>query len=171
MKSIKLYVYHANEDDPKKCSAKKLHRFNHAILKYSLQKIPKHCILLNPYAKKSISPEDRKICEQHGLLAIDCSWNNADQAFSEALKNHHSRSLPFMIAVNPVNYGKVLQLSTIEAFAAALYIIGHQQQSEEILQIYKWGPHFIELNKEPLTGYSQAKNSAEIIKIMEQYID
>ena len=76
-----------------------------------------------------------------------------------------------MIAVNPVNYGKVLQLSTIEAFAAALYIIGYQQQSKEILQIYKWGPHFIELNKEPLTDYSQAKNSAEIIKIMEQYID
>jgi len=32
MKSIKLIVYHANDDDPKKCSAKKMNRMGFANL-------------------------------------------------------------------------------------------------------------------------------------------
>ena len=48
MKDINLYVYHANDDDPKKCSAKKLHRFGHVKLEQKIQRIPKNLILLNP---------------------------------------------------------------------------------------------------------------------------
>ena len=31
-KLVRLVVYHVNEDDPKKCTAKKLHRFGYADL-------------------------------------------------------------------------------------------------------------------------------------------
>ena len=170
MSQIKLIVYHANDDDPKKCSAKKMGRFGHARLVTSLKKIPRNMIMLNPYAKKSLSPEDIKTCEKNGLLAVDCSWKNAEEVFSILEGHMVNRSLPFLVAVNPVNFGKVLKLSTLEAFAGALSILNHNKQAEEILQIYKWAPHFLTMNKEPLSEYQKAKNSTEIIEIMNQYI-
>ena len=55
---IKLIVYHTNEDDPKKCSARKLQKFGFAKLETNLKKIPKGAIILSPFQEKSISRED-----------------------------------------------------------------------------------------------------------------
>lgn len=167
---MKLVVYHAGEDDPKKCSAKKLAKFGFAKLETNIRKVPKDCVLLNPYAKKSISKEDLATAKKHGILAIDCSWKNAESSFDYLIKKNRSRSLPFVVAANPVNYGKALKLSTIEAFATALYILGDVESAEKIMNLYKWGPNFLVLNKEPLEDYRKAKNSKEIIEIMNQYI-
>ena len=81
-----------------------------------------------------------------------------------------SRALPFLIAANPVNYGKPFMLTTLEAFASALYILGETKQAKDILTIYKWAPHFLELNIQPLEEYRTAKNSQEVIRIMNEYI-
>ncbi len=169
-REIKLFVYHSNEDDPRKCSARKLAKFGYAKLETNIKKVPKDMILLNPFAKKSLSPEDKKIAYKSGILGLDCSWKNAETSFDFLLKKNHSRALPFVVAVNPVNYGKAFKLTTLEAFSAALYILGNTEQAERILALYKWAPHFLTMNKEPLEGYKNAKNSKEIIEIMNQYI-
>ena len=171
-KKIKLFVYHVDEDDPKKCTAKKLHRLGLAQLEKNMKKLPHHMVMLNPFSKKSLSKEDLPVVEKKGLLAIDCSWKNAEDCFWKLEKTscYKSRALPFLVAVNPVNYGKPFKLTTLEAFASALYILGKTKQADEILSIYKWGPHFLELNKQPLEEYKRAENSREIIKIMKQYI-
>ena len=168
-KSIQLFVYHTEEDDPKKCSAKKLHRFGHVRLESNLRNIPRGIILLNPLSKKSLSREDEKLAERKGILALDCSWKTIEKQLPNIEEKCVSRSLPFVVAVNPVNFGKALKLSTLEAFATALYILDRTKQAEEILKIYKWGPHFIELNKEPLEDYRTAKTSREIIDKMALY--
>lgn len=171
MQKIRLIVYHTNEDDPEKCSAKKLQRLGFAHLEKTMRRIPRHCILLNPFAEKSLSPEDRLVAEQNGLLVVDCSWKNTETCFNRLeQKQHHSRSLPFVLAANPVNYGKPFKLTTVEAFATALYILGESGYAEEILGIYKWGPHFLELNRQPLQDYQQAKDSTEVIQMMKHYI-
>jgi pre-rRNA-processing protein TSR3 len=167
---IRLYIYHTNEDDPKKCTAKKLDRFGFAKLEKNLKRIPKHAILLSPFAEKSLSKEDLPIAEEVGVLAIDCSWENAEERFEELSKHYTPRALPFVIAVNPVNYGKPFKLTTLEAFAASLYILGETEQAREILKIYTWSPHFLEFNKQPLEEYRKAKNSTEVINAMKQYI-
>jgi pre-rRNA-processing protein TSR3 len=167
---IKLFVYHANEDDPKKCSAKKLHKFGFVKLETNIRKLPKDMILLNPFAEKSFSKEDLKIAGKNGILAVDCSWKNAERSFDYLDKRNHSRGLPFLVASNPVNYGKPFKLTTLEAFAASLYILGETERANEILNIYKWGPYFLELNKEPLEDYRRASNSKEVIEMMKQYI-
>jgi pre-rRNA-processing protein TSR3 len=169
-KQIKLIVYHTNEDDPKKCSAKKLHKFGFARLEQNLRKIPKGAIILNPFAEKSISKEDLNIARNYGIVAVDCSWKTAENCFKHLDENYNSRALPFVVASNPVNYGKPFKLSTLEAFATVLYILDEIKQAQEILNLYKWGPHFLVLNKQPLEEYRQAKNSSEIIKIMNNYI-
>jgi pre-rRNA-processing protein TSR3 len=168
---LPLLVYHANEDDPKKCSAKKLHKFGYVHLESSMNKLPRKALLLNPFAEKSLSKEDMPVAMQTGLLAVDCSWKNAENAFSVLEKTQVSRALPFVVAANPVNYGKPFKLTTLEAFAAALYILGEIDHAQELLRLYKWGPHFVELNREPLEEYRQAENSTEIIRIMKTYIE
>ncbi len=168
---IKLYIYHAAEDDPKKCSARKLAKFKLAKIETNIRKTKRKTILLNPFAEKSISKEDKEDALENGILAVDCSWKNAENAFEYLDKKNYSRALPFVVAVNPVNYGKACKLSTLEAFAAALYILGDTDQAKKILELYKWSPHFIEMNKEPLDRYKNAKNSKEIIEIMKEYID
>jgi len=169
-RKINLIAYHANEDDPKKCSARKLHKLGFAKLEQNIRKVPKHAILLDPFAKKSLSKEDDRIAKENGIVAIDCSWKNAEKSFDKLAQHNTSRALPFVVAANPINYGKILKLTTLEAFAAALYILGHVEQAKEILTCYKWSPHFLELNKQPLEDYRKAKNSTEVIESMKLYI-
>ena len=167
---MKLFVYHANEDDPKKCSAKKLAKFNYVTLETKIKKTPKKAVLLNPFAERSLSKQDLQIAEKNGILAVDCSWKNAEKSFDSLDKRCNSRALPFLVAANPVNFGKPFKLTTLEAFAAALYILGDVEKAKKILFLYKWGPHFLELNKEPLEDYRKAQNSKEIIDKMENFI-
>ena len=168
--AIKLVVYDANEDDPKKCSAKKLHRFGYISLEKNIRRLPYHAVLLNPFAEKSLSREDIQTARKHGLVALDCSWKTAERSFEFLQTKTVSRALPFLLAANPVNYGKPFQLSTLEAFAAALYILGELEQATKIVGIYTWGPRFLELNREPLEEYRTAVDSAEIVRRMKQYI-
>jgi pre-rRNA-processing protein TSR3 len=167
---IELFVYHTNEDDPKKCSAKKLQKFGLVTLENHLKKLPHHAILLNPFAETSLSPEDASSAETKGLVAIDCSWRTAEKVFQKVGKKSVSRALPFLVAANPVNYGKPFKLTTLEAFAAALYIMGWTDQAHRLVQLYKWAPHFLDLNREPLRDYQQAKNSNEVVNIMYEYM-
>ena len=168
--SIKLVVFDANEDDPKKCTAKKLHRFGFASLEKNIRRLPHQAILLNPFAKKSLSQEDIQTAKKQGILALDCSWKTAEQSFEFLQTKTISRALPFLLAANPVNYGKPFQLSTLEAFAAALYILGEIEQAKKIVGIYTWGIRFLELNQEPLEEYRTALNSTEVVRRMKQYI-
>ncbi len=168
---IKLFVCHANEDDAKKCSAKKMRKFGLAQVETTIKKVPQKTILLNPFAQKALSKEDETTALQRGILALDCSWKTAETSFQVLEKKNYSRALPFVVAANPVNYGKPFKLTTVEAFAAALYILGYCEQAKEVVKLYKWGPHFLELNKQPLTEYSTAKTSKEVINIMKQYLD
>jgi len=167
---IRLVVYHANEDDPKKCTAKKLQRFGFVSLEKTIRKLPYHAVLLNPFAEKCLSREDLDMAQKHGLVALDCSWKTAEQTFMSLETTMVSRALPFVLAANPVNYGKAFQLTTLEAFAAALYIFGEVDYAKEILGIYTWAPQFLLLNREPLEEYRQAETSAEVVRLMRQYI-
>jgi pre-rRNA-processing protein TSR3 len=169
-KKIKLVVYHTDEDDPKKCSAKKLNKFGFVILEKNIRKVPKNAVLLNPFAEKSLSKEDLERALKNGIVAVDCSWKNAEKSFDYLYQINVSRALPFLIASNPVNFGKPFKLTTLEAFAAALYILDEIEHAKDILNIYKWAPHFLELNKQPLEDYRMAKDSKEIIQIMSKYI-
>ena len=170
MNNIKLFVFHANEDDPKKCTAKKLLKFGFVKLETKINKIPRNAILLNPFSKKSLSPEDKKIALKNGIIAVDCSWENAENNFNYLDKKNYSRALPFVIAANSVNYGKPFKLSTLEAFATALYILNDIERAEKILNLYKWGPTFLTLNQEPLEEYRKSENSSQVIDIMKKYI-
>jgi len=162
-----LYVYRIDEDDAKKCTAKKLAKFGLVKIIKNRKYLPKKAILLNPIAKKTLSKEDRHITN---IVAIDCSWKNADEFFKNFKHKMLSRCLPYLIAVNPTNYGKPFMLSTVEALSAALYIFGNEEQAKQLLSKFKWGLGFLKLNKMPLEDYKEAKNSEEVIEVMREYM-
>ena len=162
-----LIVYHLAQDDAKKCTAKKLAKFGIAKIVKSIKALPRKAILLNPGAKKALSMEDKKI---KNIVAIDCSWEKVDEVFQKLQMKMASRALPYLLAANPVNYGKPFKLSTAEAFASALYILNDVEGAYEIMNKFKWGLHFLELNKEPLEDYRKAETSEEVISIMKEYI-
>jgi len=47
----------------------------------------------------------------------------------------------------------------VEALAAALFITGFVEQADRILALFKWGPTFMALNREPLEAYAESSAS------------
>ncbi|MWG34294.1 DUF367 family protein [Halomarina oriensis] len=167
-----LHVRYEGDDDPKKCSARKLARFDLAELHRSARATPTG-IVLNPFAEQALAPGDAApTADEPGfeaLVALDCSWETAErEAFD--LRGRH-RALPFLVAANPVNYGTPFQLNTVEAFAGALCILGERDQAEAILSKFRWGHTFLELNAEPLERYADCANSEEVVAVQQEYLD
>ena len=71
------------------------------------------------------------------------------------------RKLPFVIAGNPVNFGKPYQLSCVEAMATALCAIGYTPQAKYILSKFGWEDGFWKQNPEIL-GYAICENMEQV---------
>jgi pre-rRNA-processing protein TSR3 len=81
------------------------------------------------------------------------------------------RTLPLLLAANPVNWGKPSKLSTVEAMAAACVLMGESTQAESLLSKFRWGNRFLELNAEPLEAYASAKSSSEMVALQFEFFD
>jgi len=168
--AIPVHVYYAAQDDPKKNTALRLQKAGKAHLFDDVRKAPKHAVLLNPFAKKALSREDLDDMRRHGLLALDCSWAQAEEAFPVLLGSTRSRALPFLVAANPVNYGKPFVLSTAEAIGAALAIVGEARQARDVLSAVPFGELFLTLNKNPLEDYAKCDTSAQVVQAQMAYL-
>ena len=160
-----LYAYRDNSCDPRKCTVKKLEKAGFLKIFNRISQIPRNTLLLDPTAEQALSPADKFV---KSITVLDCSWVVLDTGKVRSWRIR--RALPFLIAANPVNFGKPCVLSSVEALAAALYIIGEKDRSAEILSKVSWGIRFLEVNREPLDLYTRAKDSKEVIKIQELYI-
>ncbi|NPE30163.1 DUF367 family protein [Methanococcoides sp. SA1] len=167
-KDYHLHIFHAKQCDPKKCTGKKMARFELANIFDKVQKIPRGSILLDPMAKQALSPADKN---EQNITVLDCSWETVEEVFPQLMRLRlQHRALPYLVATNPVNFGRPFKLTSVEAFAATLYILGNKKQAEKILSKFNWGHVFLDMNKEPLEDYSKAKDSNEIIKIQSEYM-
>ncbi|KYM78928.1 UPF0293 protein C16orf42 [Atta colombica] len=117
-----------------------------------------------------VSPSDCDIVREYGCAVIDCSWARLDDTPFNRMKTSHPRILPFLVAANPINYGKPYQLSCVEAIAATLIITGFPNEAELYLGKFSWGHSFLELNSELLEKYNLCTSSEEIITAQETYL-
>ncbi|ADN49819.1 DUF367 family protein [Vulcanisaeta distributa] len=158
----RVFIYRLPQDDPRKNTAIKLVRFGFAQLVDSIKALPSGSIILDPTVKTPLTPSDRVIAESRGLSLIDCSWKRAVDVHTKFIRGKFiRRRLPLLIAANPTHYGKPYILSTIEAVAAALYIMGFKDEAMEVLRLYKWGPNFIIINQKYLERYAAGDLSPE----------
>ncbi len=152
-----LYAY-LNQDDPKKSTMKKLERFE-LVSRIPLRNATR-ALSLTPYSDLYLLPSDRNIASKTGLALIDGSWNRISSI--ENLKLRHARKLPILVPVNPVNFGKPGKLSSVEAMAASLYIMGFQEEANQVLSKFNWGQNFIPMNIQPLEEYMKCTKQEDI---------
>lgn len=162
---IPLYAYRDNSCDPRKCTVKKLERSGFLTIFNKISRIPRNTLLLDPTAEQALSPADQSV---KSITVLDCSWEVLDTGKVSSWRIR--RALPFLVAANPVNFGKPCKLSSVEALAAALFILGNKAQAEAILAKVNWGTRFLEVNEEPLSLYACARDSTEIIAIQAMYL-
>jgi pre-rRNA-processing protein TSR3 len=105
-------------------------------------------------------------------------------------------TVPYVIATNPVNYGKrkntfslfpflyrrtssyfslisfviAYKLNCVEATAAALYITGFDSQAELLLSKFSWGHSFWEVNGQIIERYKQCTTPESVIEMQQTII-
>jgi pre-rRNA-processing protein TSR3 len=154
------------QDDPSKCTAAKLARFR------LLTKVthPRYdTLLLVPLAKTYLTRIDRHLSSN--LCVIDCSWESSGRFLQSRrwLSYRLARRLPALLAGNPINYANLGKLSSVEALAGALLIMGYNEEAALILNKFKWGHTFYELNSYALAEYAKAENEVQMRDIEREY--
>lgn len=160
---MQVQVLMFRQDDPKKCTAAKIVKFK---LAASVRKTLSDTLLLDPFAKKILLRTDASFV--NSITGVDCSWEFAGKTFSKKFSGI-ARKLPPLLAGNPVNYSKLNKLTTVEAIAAAAFIMGFESLAQNLLGKFKWGHTFYELNQNLLKDYSKANSEEEINSIVKEY--
>lgn len=168
-RKVPLFVYDERHCDPKKCTARKMIRLHLAREVRSIKSLPYGALVLNPMARKAISREDSRRALDHGIVVMDLSWNRIE-SFPKLRNDLEQRALPLLFAANPVNWGRPQKLTSAEAVAAALFIMGFKEEAEHILDKFSWGRQFLSLNREPLERYASATTSLEVVEIQRDYL-
>jgi len=171
---IPVHAIWLAQDDPKKNTAVRVSKDNLLRLHKDFRRLPKRGIILEPLCGKVLGPEDREMFENNGaLVGLDCSWAQIEESVEHVMRRTRlkPRTLPLLLAANPVNWGKPGKLSTVEALAASLYLLGRVEQARNLLSKFRWGERFLELNQEPLDAYSNAKSSAELVALQFEFFD
>jgi pre-rRNA-processing protein TSR3 len=160
---MNIQVLMFKQDDPKKCTAAKLVRFG---LAKNITKTQHDTIVLDPFAKQTLLRKDASIA--NSITGIDCSWNLAENTFTKKFSGI-PRKLPPLLAGNPVNYSKLNKLTTVEAIAGALFILGHSDLAMDLLAKFNWGHTFYELNESLLEDYSKIESEEQIEPLLREY--
>lgn len=162
---MRLGVVMMRQDDPKKCTAAKIVRFG---LASQIRRPPRSAsaVILDPYAESYLIGSNAN--KVRSITAIDCSWRLASKEFGKAREGTRKK-LPPLLAGNPVNYSKMHKLTTVEAIAAALFILGRPEQAHELLAKFVWGHTFYELNAGLISEYAGLDDASKIPDVLGQY--
>nr|XP_029121485.1 ribosome biogenesis protein TSR3 homolog isoform X2 [Elaeis guineensis] len=165
---IQLAMWDFGQCDVKRCTGRKLSRFG--FLKELRVNSSFSGIVLSPLGSQCVSREDHLLIKRKGLAVVDCSWARLNDVPFVKLRCGAPRLLPWLVAANPVNYGRPCELSCVEALSAALIICGEEDTAHLLLGKFKWGHSFLSLNRELLKAYSQCENGSEIISVQNSWL-
>ncbi|PKA59486.1 hypothetical protein AXF42_Ash016510 [Apostasia shenzhenica] len=170
---IHLAMWDFGQCDVKRCTGRKLARFGLLKDKIKLELRVNSGfggIVLSPVGTQCVSKEDQFLIKRKGLAVVDCSWARLKDVPFVKLRSPAPRLLPWLVAANPVNYGRPCELSCVEALAAAMIICGEDETANLILGKFKWGHSFFILHVELLKAYSKCENGAEIISVQNAWL-
>ena len=170
-----LHIIHLDQDDPKKCTARKLASRDLATLHFDTRRPPRRGYLLDPSAGTILGPDDLPLIEKGAaLVALDCSWKLLDESLVRIRKTSprlEGRTLPLVLAANPISWGKPGRLSTVEALAVCLVLLDQDEQAQRILKPFSWGEQFLLLNAEPLAAYKGASSRKDLVELQWEFFD
>ncbi|KAK8672910.1 hypothetical protein V6N13_111267 [Hibiscus sabdariffa] len=173
---IQLAMWDFGQCDAKRCTGRKLARFGLLKENITIHGLDLRVnsgfggIVLSPVGSHCVSKEDYNLVKRKGLAVVDCSWARLSDVPFVKLRCGAPRLLPWLVAANPVNYGRPCELSCVEALSAALIICGEEETANLLLGKFKWGHAFLSLNRELLKAYSECENSADIISVQNSWL-
>lgn len=166
--AFKAAAWDLGHCDAKRCSGKRLMRLGLMRELHVGQKFAG--VVVSPKAKKTVSPQDRELCEQYGAAVVEASWNRIDEVPFARIGGKCERLLPYLVAANPTNYGRPWRLNCVEALAACYAICGHLEWAEEILSSFSYGEAFLEMNAALLKRYAACSTEEEVLKAEETWL-
>ncbi|KIJ38884.1 hypothetical protein M422DRAFT_210636 [Sphaerobolus stellatus SS14] len=165
---VPVAMWDFNHCDPRRCSGKKLSRLG--LIKDLKVGQRFRGVVVTPEGKQVVSPSDRVIIAEHGVAVVECSWAKLNEVPFSKIRSPHERLLPYLIATNPVNYGKPWRLNCVEALAAAFYITGFDKHGEALLEKFSWGHSFWEVNKHLIERYRTCETAEEVSAMQDRII-
>ena len=178
--TVRLGMWDFAQCDPKRCSGAKLIRLG-LIEDFDKRHRPFRGIVLTPSATRVMSGEDVDLIVKHGLAVVDCSWARLDEVPWGRLTGE-PRLLPFLVAANPVNYGKPSKLNCVEALLAGLAIcracitcndrnsLSITDAMEKIAEPFSYADEFLRLNSDYITGYGKCMTGPEVIAMQQHFL-
>ncbi|VEU22281.1 DEKNAAC103292 [Brettanomyces naardenensis] len=163
----KLAMWDFGHCDPKRCSGKRMEREGLITSLRIGQKF--QGVVVTPNATSIVCPNDRDTVLTSGIAVVECSWARLDEVPFKRIGGRNERLLPYLIAANPVNYGKPLRLNCVEAIAACLAIVGQEDWALELLKHFSWGPIFLSVNRELIERYQRCTDEESILAAQKEY--
>jgi pre-rRNA-processing protein TSR3 len=165
---FKAACWDFNHCDSKRCSGKRLMHFG---LMRELAVGQKFAgVVISPNAKKVVSPADRELLEQYGAAVVECSWVRIKEIPWARIGGKCERLLPYLVAANPVNYGRPWRLNCVEALAACFMICGKKEWAEVALQHFPYGKPFLEINSQLFERYAKCEDEEAVKKAEETWM-
>jgi pre-rRNA-processing protein TSR3 len=168
LRGVRLAMWDLGQCDRKRCSGAKLARAGLVAELRLGQTFPG--VVLTPAGTRCVSAEDGDLLRRKGAAVVDCSWNRLDDVPFARCRGVAPRLLPWLLAANPVNYGRPCKLSCAEALAAALYISGLKAEARAVMGRFGWGSAFFAANGELLRRYAAAPTSEAVIEVQRSWL-
>ena len=117
-----------------------------------------------------LSQADRELLERYGAAVVECSWVRIKEVPWSRIGGKCERLLPYLVAANPVNYGRPWRLNCAEALAACFYVCGRPEWATDILQHFSYGQSFLDVNAQLLKRYAACASEEEIKTVEEKWL-
>jgi pre-rRNA-processing protein TSR3 len=163
-----LAMWDFEQCDVKRCTGRKLQR--QGVLRVLNLGERFRGVVLSPLATQAVSPADAVLVREHGVSVVDCSWARLDEVPFDKIRGKEERLLPYLVAANPVNYGRPMKLSCVEALAATLYIASLKDEAKKLLAPFSWGEEFVRINLDLLDSYASCTSSAGVVNAQNEYL-
>lgn len=164
--AVPLFLWLVGDDAPRACTGRRLLRAG-AVHRLAAGRAAPSGLLLDPYVDRPLAPDDRNRARR-GLMVVDCSWNrlSARRTYPssplDSVPRERRRRLPWLLAGNPQHFGRVGELNTSEALAAALVVLGQPAEARAILGHVGAGETLLTLNAERFARYLEASDATGI---------
>ncbi|EJD49964.1 DUF367-domain-containing protein [Auricularia subglabra TFB-10046 SS5] len=165
---VPVAMWDFDQCDPRRCSGKKLSR--HGLVRELRVGHRFPGVVLTPKATTVLSMADAPVMQTRGVAVVECSWARLDDVPWARIRSPVERLLPYLIASNPVNYGKPWRLNCAEALAAAFFLTGQDAHGDALLAKFSWGGSFMQLNRELVEKYRACGTAAEVLALQEALI-
>lgn len=163
-----LSMWDIAHDDLRKCTGRRLAELG-IVKEYGIKQ--RHTgIVLSPHAEKALSIEDVDLVERNGIAVVNCGWDVVDKVPSDRYEGRGARLLPYLRSGNPATYCQPSILTSAEALAAGLYILGFKDSAEQVMEHFTWGHNFWNVNGEMLDAYSKCETSENLIHVQERFM-